>query len=167
MKTVDKTNNTNSVSSNKVFMTAEGLVKIKKELIELQTTKRKELAQRIQSARELGDITENSEYESALEEQAFVEGKIDELSEVIRQAEVIEKVNTKDHCINVGSHVRVHLEGAELEYEIVGELEADPLNNKISHDSPLGQALLGKKMGDKIVVEAPMGKLSYTVLKVH
>ncbi len=81
MKTVDKTNNTNSVSSNKVFMTAEGLAKIKKELIELQTTKRKELAQRIQSARELGDITENSEYESALEEQAFVEGKIDELSE--------------------------------------------------------------------------------------
>lgn len=163
MKTANKTN---VVNNNKVFMTAEGLAKIKKELAELQTTKRKEIAQRIQSARELGDITENSEYESALEEQAFIEGKIDELSEVIRQAEVIEKVNIKDHSINVGSHVRLHLEGAELEYEIVGELEADPLKNKISHDSPLGQALIGKKIGDKIVVEAPMGKLSYTVLKI-
>jgi len=151
MKEMKKTNNGNS---NKVFMTAEGLEKIKKELDELKTTKRKEVAQRIQSARELGDITENSEYESALEEQAYVEGKIDELEEVTKQAEVIEKSNSKD------------LEGSEHEYEIVGELEADPGKNKISHESPLGRALIGKKIGDRIEVEAPVGKLSYTVLKI-
>jgi len=166
MKTESKTNNGKNNNINKVFMTAEGLAKIKKELTELQTTKRKEIAQRIQSARELGDITENSEYESALEEQAFIEGKIDELSEVINQAEVVEKADNKDHSIIVGSRVRVHLEGAEHEYEIVGELEADPIKNKISHESPLGQALLGKKIGDKIQVEAPVGKLSYTVIKI-
>lgn len=147
-------------------MTADGLDKIKNELVELKTTKRKEIAQRIQSARELGDITENSEYESALEEQAFVEGKIEELEEVVNRAEVIEKANLKEQSVNVGSRVRVHLEGTEHEYEIVGELEADPTNNKISHESPLGQALLGKKVGDRINVEAPVGRLTYTVLKI-
>jgi len=166
MKNENKTKNTNNVN-NKVFMTAEGLAKAKKELSELQTAKRKEIAQRIQSARELGDITENSEYEAALEEQAYIEGKIDELSEVIRQAEVVENPTSKDHCVNVGSRVRLHLEGAEMEYEIVGELEADPVQNKISHESPLGQALLGKKIGDKIEVEAPVGRLFYTVLNIH
>lgn len=147
-------------------MTAEGLDKMKKELLELRTTKRKEIAQRIQSARELGDITENSEYESALEEQAFVEGKIEELEEVINRGEVIEKGSLKEQSVNVGSRVRVHLEGIEQEYLIVGELEADPGKNKISHQSPLGLALLGKKAGDKIIVDAPMGSLTYTVLKI-
>ena len=113
----------------------------------------------------LGIITVNS-IEDAKDEQAFIEGKIDELSEVINQAEVVEKADNKDHSIIVGSRVRVHLEGAEHEYEIVGELEADPIKNKISHESPLGQALLGKKIGDKIQVEAPVGKLSYTVIKI-
>lgn len=159
-------NKQNSGNSSRIFMTAEGLAKVKKELSQLQTAKRKEIAQRIQSARELGDITENSEYESALEEQAFVEGKIEELEEVIRQAEVIEKAATDDSCVAVGSKVRVHLEGVEQDFEIVGELEADPGKNKISHESPLGQALLGKKVGDKIEVEAPVGKLSYTVLRI-
>lgn len=162
MKVANRSNN----ASNKVFMTAEGLAKVKQELKELQTTKRKEIAQRIQSARELGDITENSEYESALEEQAFVEGKIEELEEVVKQAEVIEKTPTGDACIIVGSKVRVHLEGEEKDFEIVGELEADPNQNKISHESPLGQALIGKKVGEKIEVEAPVGKLTYTVLRI-
>lgn len=149
-----------------MFMTADGLDKIKSELYELKSNKRKEVAQRIQSARELGDITENSEYESALEEQAFVEGKIEELAEVINRAEVIEKGNLKEQSVNVGSLVRVHLEGTEQEYQIVGELEADPTQNKISHESPLGQALLGKKLGDRFEVMAPVGRLTYTVLKI-
>lgn len=156
-----KTNN-----SNKLFMTADGLAKIKAELLELQTNKRKEVAQRIQSARELGDITENSEYESALEEQAFVEGKVEELDEVIKRAEVIEEPGSLAVSVNVGCRVRVHLEGTEQEYQIVGEMEADPTNHKISHESPLGRALIGKKIGDKILVEAPVGRLTYTVLKI-
>lgn len=163
MKDVIKTNGGNG---NKMFMTADGLQKVKKELEELKTTKRKEIAQRIQSARELGDITENSEYESALEEQAYVEGKIEELEEVTRQAEVIGKSDSKEHCVIVGSHVRIHLEGGEHDYEIVGELEADPDKNKISHESPLGLALLGKKVGDKVEFTAPAGKLSYKILKI-
>ncbi|MCL5004286.1 MAG: transcription elongation factor GreA [Patescibacteria group bacterium] len=153
----------------KFFVTAQGLEKLKNELENLTTAKRKEVAERIQSARELGDITENSEYESALEEQAFIEGRITELEEVVKRAEVITKKDVREpreSQVSVGSRVLVHLEGSEQEFEIVGELEADPNKNKISHESPLGQALLGKKTGDKAEVEAPVGKLIYTILKI-
>lgn len=156
----------NKNKNGKVFVTAYGLEKLKREVSELKNSKRKELAQRIQQARELGDITENSEYEAALEEQAFIEGKISELEGVIKGAEVVERPETSSSVITVGSKVRVHLEGNEQEFEIVGELEVDPTRNRISHESPLGSALLGKKIGDKIEVEAPVGKLNYTVLNI-
>lgn len=153
-------------NNSQFLLTAEGLEKLKAELANLKTQKRKEVAQRIQSARELGDITENSEYDSALEEQAFVEGKIEELEEVIRRAKVVKNGQSQESGVTVGSRVKVHLEGQEQEFEIVGEMEADPLKNRISHESPLGKALLGKKIGDQVEVEAPIGKIIYTILKV-
>lgn len=152
--------------NNQFFVTSQGLSKLKEELEELTTQKRKRVAERIQTARELGDITENSEYDAALEEQAFVEGKISELEEVIKRAKIVKNQEGKGGIVNVGSRVRVHLEGQEQEFEIVGEMEADPLKNKISHESPLGKALLGRKIGDKVEVEAPIGKVIYTVLNI-
>lgn len=151
---------------NQFLVTVDGLAKLKKELKELTTKKRTEVAQRIQSARELGDITENSEYDAALEEQAFVEGKVSELEEVIKRAKIIKNVSGKPSQVNVGSKVKVHIEGQDQEFEIVSELEADPLKNRVSHESPLGKALIGKKIGEKVEVEAPIGKIIYKILNI-
>jgi len=149
----------------KILLTPEGLEKIKKEYENLTTTRRKEIAERIQKARELGDLTENAEYDAAREEQATVEGRIAELEELMKRAEVV-KNNRCPVQIDVGCRVRVHLEGRDEEFQIVGAPEADPTAGKISHESPLGQALLGKKVGDKIEVEAPVGKLVYKILDI-
>ena len=149
----------------KILLTPEGLEKIKKEYEELTGKRRREIALRIQKARELGDLTENAEYDSAREEQASVEGRIAELEEMLKRAEVV-KNNKRPKAIDVGCHVRVHLEGKDEEFYIVGAPEADPTHGKISHESPLGQALLGKKVGDKIEVEAPVGKLIYKILDI-
>jgi len=113
----------------------------------------------------LGDLTENAEYDAAREEQATVEGRIAELEELMKRAEVV-KNNRCPVQIDVGCRVRVHLEGRDEEFQIVGAPEADPTAGKISHESPLGQALLGKKVGDKIEVEAPVGKLIYKILDI-
>jgi len=149
----------------KILLTLEGLEEIKKEYEELTTKRRKEIAQRIQEARELGDLTENAEYDSARDEQASVEGRIAELEETMKRAEVV-KNNKRPVQIDVGCRVRVHLEGKDEEFQIVGAPEADPTDGKISHESPLGLALLGKKVGDKIEVEAPVGKLIYKILDI-
>ncbi len=150
----------------KIFLTPEGLEKIKKEYQELTTKRRKEIAQRIQEARELGDLTENAEYDSAREEQASVEGRIAELEEMIKRAKVVKNNKKCPQEIEVGCKVRVHLEGEDTEFQIVGAPEADPVSGKISHESPLGQALLGKKIGEKIEVDAPVGKLIYKILDI-
>jgi len=150
----------------KIFLTPEGLEKIKKEYQELTTERRREIAERIQKARELGDLTENAEYQAAREEQAAVEGRIAELEELMKRAEVVKNNKECPVQIEVGCKVRVHLEDQEQEFQIVGAPEADPANGKISHESPLGQALLGKKIGDKIEVEAPIGKLIYKILDI-
>jgi len=152
-------------NQDKIFLTPEGLEKTKEEYEELTTKRRQEIAERIQKARELGDLTENAEYDSAREEQAAVEGRIAELEELMKRAEVVKN----DKCpvkIEVGCRVRVHLEDQEQEFQIVGAPEADPSSGKISHESPLGQALLGKKVGDKIEVAAPVGKLVYKILDI-
>ena len=149
----------------KILLTPEGLEKIKKEYKELTGSRRKEIAERIQKARELGDLTENAEYDAAREEQATVEGRIAELEELMKRAEVV-KNNKCPVQIDVGCRVRVHLEGRDEEFQIVGAPEADPSSGKISHESPLGQALLGKKVGDKIEVNAPVGKLIYKILDI-
>ncbi len=149
----------------KILLTPEGLEKIKEEYEELTGNRRKEIALRIQKARELGDLTENAEYDSAREEQASIEGRIAELEEMMKRAEVV-KNNKCPVEIGVGCRVRVHLEERDEEFQIVGAPEADPASGKISHESPLGQALLGKKVGDKIEVNAPVGKLIYKILDI-
>jgi len=152
--------NTNS----DLFVTKEGLEKLKSELKVLVEEKRPEVAQKIKEAREMGDISENAMYDSATQEQAYVEGRIAELEEIIKSAKIT--ATPKNDLVNIGSRVTVHIEGDEETYHIVGAPEADPAQNKISHESPLGQALMGKKPGEKVEMQTQMGKLLYTVLKI-
>lgn len=148
----------------KVYLTQEGLEKLQKEFDHLVSARRKEVAEKLQKARELGDISENAAYDTARDEQSFVEGRIAELESVLKRVEIV--VEGKASKVIVGSTVRVHLDGDEQEFQIVGAPEANPTSGKISHESPLGQALLGKKAGEKVTVEAPVGKLSYHVLEI-
>lgn len=148
----------------KVYLTQEGLEKLQKEFDHLVSARRKEVAEKLQKARELGDISENAAYDTARDEQSFVEGRIAELESVLKRVEIV--VEGKAGKVIVGSTVRVHLDGDEQEFQIVGAPEANPTSGKISHESPLGQALLGKKAGEKVTVEAPVGKLSYHILGI-
>ncbi|NMB69596.1 transcription elongation factor GreA [candidate division WWE3 bacterium] len=148
-----------------LYVTKEGLDKLKAELKELVEIKRPEVAKRILAARENGDISENAEYDSARQEQSYIEGRISELEEIIKNSKITDSEKKKDN-VGVGCIVTVHIDGDEETFHIVGAPEANPLEKKISHESPLGLALMGKKVGDKIDVDAPMGKLTYTVLRI-
>lgn len=151
--------------SDVLYLTKEGLDELKSELAELKDTKRIEIAKRIKNAREMGDLSENAEYHSAKEEQAFIEGRISELEEIVKHAKV-STGKSKDE-VSVGAKVTVHIDGDEEIFHLVGAPEADPTKGKISHESPLGAKLMGKKVGDKFEVEAPIGNLIYTILKIH
>ncbi|HOM77906.1 MAG TPA: transcription elongation factor GreA [bacterium] len=154
-----------SKNKNTVYLTQDGLEKLKSELSQLLQEKRPAVAQRIKEAREMGDISENAEYDAAQQEQAFVEGRISELEELIKNAEVInEEAGTGE--VRIGSKVTVKIDGGEETFYIVGAQEADPLENKISHESPLGASLVGKKVGDSFEVEAPIGMLTYKIVKI-
>jgi len=148
----------------KVYLTQGGLKNLKEEYDQLINVRRKGVAEKLQKARELGDITENAAYDAALDEQAFVEGRISELDELLKNVEVVE--GEKAGIVQVGSRVKVHIDGDEQEFQIVGAPEANPVNGKISHESPLGQALLGKKVGEKVEITAPAGNLTYHVLEI-
>lgn len=153
------------MTDNKLYVTKDGLKNLKEELKELIDVKRLEVANRIKAAREMGDISENAEYDAAREEQSFVEGRIAELEEILKTAKVSNMVDKSK--VYVGSKVIVHVDGDKEEFFIVGAPEADPMKRKISHESPLGSALLGKKVGDEVAVDAPVGKLKYTVLSIE
>ncbi|MDP1710739.1 MAG: transcription elongation factor GreA [candidate division WWE3 bacterium] len=148
----------------KVYVTQAGLKKLQKEYDQLVSVRRREVAEKLQKARELGDVSENAAYDAARDEQAFVEGRIAELDRVLKRVEVVEE--EKGGVIQIGSTVKVHLDGNEREFQIVGAPEANPSDGKISHESPLGRALLGKKIGDQVEIEAPAGKLTYHVLGI-
>ena len=148
-----------------LYITKDGLQKLKSELKELIEVKRPDIAQQIQSAREMGDISENAAYDEAKIEQSFIEGRISELEEIIKNSKVANRSSSE--VVLVGSKVTLHVEGKEEEYDIVGAPEANPAENKFSHASPLGKSLLGKKVGDHIEVVAPMGNLTYTILKIR
>src|SRR4030042_5003647 len=124
----------------KIFLTKEGLKKLQDEHDQLVNSRRKEVAEKLQKARELGDISENAPYDAARDEQVFVEGRIEELEEVLKRVAVV--AEEKAGKVSVGSTVRVHLDGNEREFQIVGAPEANPTDGKISHESPLGRALL-------------------------
>jgi transcription elongation factor GreA len=149
-----------------VYVTEEGLKKLEEELNFLRNEKREEVAQRLHEAMEDGELIENAEYEAAKNEQAFVEGRILELEHMISVARVIEKSKSKD-MVTIGSTVVVKEDGQKSEtYTIVGAAEANPKAGLISNESPLGQALLEKKVGDIVEVKAPAGVLSFKVIKI-
>jgi transcription elongation factor GreA len=151
---------------NKLKLTKEGLEALKIELGELRDVKRPKLVDRLANARSQGDLSENSDYQSAKEELEFLDGRIDELEEVVKTAAVITN-GSKNGVSGVGTKVTVKVNGEKTVFSIVGEWEADPINRKISHESPLGMALVGKRVGEKVEVEAPAGKLQYEILAIE
>lgn len=151
--------------NNKLQVTKIGLDTLRKELEELRGVKRPKLVERLAYARSQGDLSENADYQSAKEELEFLDGRIDELEEVVKTASVVPTGGNGG--IGVGTKVTVKVDDTKIVFDIVGEWEADPVNKKISHESPLGTALVGKKVGDHIEVEAPAGKIQYEILAVE
>lgn len=147
------------------YISQEGLEKHKQELEELKL-KRQEIAQRLEEAKALGDLAENVEYSAAKEAQAFNEGKIVELEQLLREAVVINEKNTKLATVQIGCTVEVKTNGKNRLFTIVGSEEADPTNGRISNESPLGRAFLGRKIGETIEVETPSGKANYKIVDI-
>lgn len=147
-----------------IIITEEGLEKLKNELAELRDVRRPEIINRIKTAKELGDLSENAEYSSAKEDQSFVEGRIQELEEIIKHAKVTS--STHKETIGVGSQVEFEVDGEKDAFEIVGPAESDPEKGKIASDSPVGRALLGHKAKDSVKVETPDGSVTYKILKI-
>ena len=150
---------------NHVQLTKEGFENLKKELEELIKTKRPYALERLHKARSMGDLSENSEYNAAKEGLAFVEGRIQEIEEILKTAQVVENQNN-NHQVEVGTSVLVEIDGKKELFQIVGDFEADPLNKKLSHTSPIGQALVGKKVGDWVEVTVPVGKIKYKIVEI-
>ncbi|KAF6627024.1 transcription elongation factor GreA [Paenibacillus sp. LX16] len=156
------------MSNEEVLLTKEGLVKLEDELKELKTVKRKELAERLKLAISYGDLKENSEYHSAKDDQAFMETRILILEKMLTKARVVDESNLDLRTVSIGSTVILNdIEFSEkMEYKIVSPAEADVLDNKISYESPLGKALLGKEVGSIIHVDAPMAVIKYELLEI-
>lgn len=151
----------------KKYLSQERLDELKKELELLKTDKRQEIAERLKQAKEFGDLSENSEYSEAREEQSRVEQRIFELEEFLKETVVIQKGGRTPGMVAIGSHIVVKKGGKEIAYEIVGSSEARPEQGKISNESPLGSAFLRHKVGDVVVVETPGGKAEYEIVKVE
>jgi transcription elongation factor GreA len=149
------------------FLTRDGYRKLQEELDYLRTYKRQEIAERLHEAMDGGELIENAEYEAAKNEQAFVEGRIKELEIILAMARVIDEAPVAE-TVQVGTTVTIQEEGLEPEhYTIVGAAEANPAANRISNESPLGKALLNRKVGEKVQVDAPAGSFVVTILKVE
>jgi len=151
------------------FLTREGYIKLQEELDHLRTVKREEIAQRLHEAMDGGELIDNAEYEAAKNEQAFMEGRIKELDILLATARVIDEDDVSKDSVVVGSRVTIREEGSKTDehYLIVGAAEANPVEGRISNESPLGKALLGRKAGDKVVVEAPDGSFTVNIRKVE
>ena len=149
-----------------IYLTPEGEAKLKTELAELTGHKREELAQRLRSAIQMGDLSENADYHKAKEDQAFLEGRIQEIEGVLRTAIIVKK--THSDKVMVGSSVTIQEEDFPPEtYHVVGAKEADPRNGKISNESPIGKALMEHKAGDVVETDTPDGKIAFKILKVE
>ena len=151
-----------------VMLTEEGFEKLENELEYLETEKRREVAKRIKVAREFGDISENSEYDDAKNEQAFVEGRIQEIKNMLNNAHVVKDDEVTDKQVNLGTTVMLHdLDSDEkISYTLVGSAEADPLNHKISNESPIGKAIFGHAIGNQVTVETPAGEVDYEIISI-
>ncbi|HAL29433.1 MAG TPA: transcription elongation factor GreA [Coriobacteriia bacterium] len=151
-----------------VALTAEGQAKLEEELLHLETVRRREVGERIREAKEFGDISENSEYDDAKNEQAWVESRIAEISQILANATIIESPR-RPSCVTLGA--RVHLKDVASDevfvYQLVGSAEADPTNSKISNESPVGQAIMGSKKGDVVAVTTPRGtQITYEIVSI-
>lgn len=157
------------MSEKRFPMTIEGKEQLEFELNELKTTKRKEIVERIKVARGFGDLSENSEYESAREEQAFVEGRIQKLAHMLQYADIIDTDDVVEGEITLGRTVQFKElpDGFEEEYKIVGAAEADPFEGKISNESPIAKALMGRKAGEQVTIETPGGQMEVEILSVQ
>ena len=155
------------MSNKTIYLTDEGLQELVSELDYLKMEKRPEIIQALKEARALGDLSENAEYDAARNEQAVVEGRIKELEIMVENVEIIS--GTTDGKVTLGSTVTIKYvdDDEEEEYKIVGSQESDPFNNKISNESPLGEALMGQKKGATIKVAAPIGEIEYKILKIE
>ncbi len=155
--------------SNKKVVSAEGMKKLEEHLLYLSTTRRAEVAEMIANARGFGDLSENAEYDEAKNEQSCLEAEILELENLIRTAIIVNDQNVSTDRVNIGTTVRVH--DTELdevtEYTIVGARESDPMNNRISNESPMGASLLGKKRGETVRVDTPAGQIELTIIDIR
>ena len=153
----------------KNILTYEGLKKLEDELQDLKVVKRKEVADKIREAREQGDLSENAEYDAAKDEQRDIEARIEEIEKILKNAEVVVDEDVDLDKISIGCSIRIlDIEfDEELEYKIVGSTEANSLKGKIANESPVGKALLGKKVGDTVTVETQVGEISYKVLEIY
>jgi transcription elongation factor GreA len=156
------------MAEKEVILTQDGLKKLEEELENLKSVKRREVAERIKVAIGYGDISENSEYEDAKNEQAFIEGRIITLEKMLRNARIINNDEVDTETVSIGSIVTLKdLEyGETVEYSIVGSAESDPLENKISNESPVGKAILGKKKGSSVDVTVPAGIIQYKIMDI-
>ncbi|MDI6772379.1 MAG: transcription elongation factor GreA [bacterium] len=150
------------------ILTASGLRRLEEELDQLRGPRRKEIAERIKLAKEFGDLSENAEYDDAKNEQAFVEGRILQVEQMLRSARVIDSSAAIGDAVSVGATVRLKdfASGSELRYTIVGSHEADPPLDLISNESPVGQALIGRKKGEIVKVQVPAGEIKYKILEI-
>ena len=157
------------MAEKKNVVTYSGLKKIEEELQDLKVNKRREIAAKIKEAREQGDLSENAEYDAAKDEQRDIEARIDELEQILKNAEVVVEDEVDSDKINIGCTVAVYDEefDEEIEFKIVGSTEANSLQGKISNESPVGKALLGREVGDEVVVETQAGDITYKVLKIE
>jgi transcription elongation factor GreA len=154
------------MDSKKIFLTSKGLEDLKNEYKELNEKRRPEVVERLSAAREMGDLSENAEYTAAREELSFIDGRIEELEGLLKKVELISDGHHATQSVDLGSEVKVKIANREEIFTVVGEWEADPAEKKISHESPLGKALLGKAVGAEIEVEAPAGKMVYKVVSI-
>jgi len=149
------------------YLTAEGAAQLKAELEELTGSRREELAARLRSAIQMGDLSENADYHKAKEDQGFLEGRIQELEYILGNAVIIEENNNND-VVSIGSHVTIQEDGfPEETYHLVGATEADPSKGRISHESPIGKALMEQKVGDTVEAETPGGMIKLKIVKIE
>lgn len=153
--------------SDKYFLTKEGLGNLKKELKKLQNEDKLRAIERVKKARDLGSLDDNPEYDAAREEQSLIEGRIEELGSIIKNAKIVDEKKEIKGVIKIGSTVKVEIDGSHETFTIVGSVEADPSLGKISHESPVGKALLGLKKGDSIKVKLPHGEFRYKILEIN
>lgn len=153
--------------TDKIHITKEGYEDLKAELERLLTKERKAISERIKAAKEHGDLSENSEYSDAKEQQSFVEGRIIELEHIIKNAEIIEENHNNCESVDLGCTVHLSTQSTDLKYRIVGSVEANPEKGLISNESPIGKALLGKREGEEVEVSVPAGVTKYKIKKIN